>query len=108
MKTCSLTLLLGVLLFGCDLSARAEEVVRLATPFSPPCVSITNDLSYHVRVYAVEHGRRFFMAELTSGEHLDRRMPPPVSSRHWLVTTTGDEELGRFTLTTAAHCVVLR
>ena len=112
MKTRAFTLLLSLCGLGLSLipAARADQetVVTLATPFSPPRVSITNDRDYSVRVYALSGGRRYFLAELTPGEHLDRCMAPPVSGRRWVVTSTTEEELGRFTLTTESSCVVLR
>ncbi len=105
-------LFLGLGCFALAPFARANDVtvVRLA-PASAPCyVSITNDCECPVRLYVLNaQGRRYFLAQMAPGDTFCRQMGPPLPARNWLVTSTNDEELSRFTLTGRdADCVVLR
>ena len=91
--------------------ASEDLVVHLAPPSSPCRVNITNECDCPVRLYVVSPvtGRRYFLALMSPGDHFDRQMAPPVAARKWLVTSTSDETLARFTLDGPdAEHVVLR
>ncbi len=96
--------LLALLSLGCfalsPLAGAADDlVVHLSPPSSPCYVNITNECDCPVRLFVVSaSGRRYFLAQLTPGDHFDRHMGPPLPARHWLVTSTSEEVLARFHL----------